>query len=82
MICMKRSWIPSIFFQGSVSYVPQQAWIQNCTLKDNILFGQAENDSRYDGVIKACALAPDLEMLPAGDQTEIGEKVSLKLIQY
>ncbi|XP_009988302.1 PREDICTED: canalicular multispecific organic anion transporter 2 [Tauraco erythrolophus] len=60
--------------KGSVAYVPQQAWIQNATLKDNILFGQAPNEQKYQNVLEACALKPDLEMLPGGDQTEIGEK--------
>ncbi|XP_071620330.1 ATP-binding cassette sub-family C member 3 isoform X2 [Heliangelus exortis] len=60
--------------KGSVAYVPQQAWIQNATLKDNILFGQAFNDQKYQNVLEACALKTDLEVLPGGDQTEIGEK--------
>ncbi|XP_074964156.1 ATP-binding cassette sub-family C member 2 isoform X1 [Phalacrocorax aristotelis] len=63
-----------INIQGSLAYVPQQAWIQNATLKDNILFGSELDEARYQQVIKACALLPDLELLPAGDQTEIGEK--------
>eukprot|EP00079_Xenopus_tropicalis_P030763 XP_012826972.1 PREDICTED: canalicular multispecific organic anion transporter 2 isoform X2 [Xenopus tropicalis] len=60
--------------RGSVAYVPQQAWIQNCTLKDNILFGRAANEKNYKKVLEACALVTDLEVLPGGDQTEIGEK--------
>ncbi|KAK2536899.1 Abcc3 [Columba livia] len=60
--------------KGSVAYVPQQAWIQNATLKDNILFGQAPNDEKYQNALEACALKTDLEVLPGGDQTEIGEK--------
>ncbi|XP_009998357.1 PREDICTED: canalicular multispecific organic anion transporter 1 [Chaetura pelagica] len=63
-----------INIHGSLAYVPQQAWIQNATLKDNILFGSELDEARYQQVIKACALLPDLELLPAGDQTEIGEK--------
>uniref|UniRef100_A0A671NH09 ABC-type glutathione-S-conjugate transporter n=1 Tax=Sinocyclocheilus anshuiensis TaxID=1608454 RepID=A0A671NH09_9TELE len=59
---------------GSVTYVPQQAWIQNATLKDNILFGRERKDSWYQKVLEACALLPDLEILPARDATEIGEK--------
>lgn len=61
--------------QGSVAYVPQQAWIQNATLRDNILFGQPYNEQKYCCVLEACALTPDLEVLPGGDMTEIGEKV-------
>ncbi|NXH86074.1 MRP3 protein, partial [Edolisoma coerulescens] len=60
--------------KGSVAYVPQQAWIQNATLKDNILFGQALNEEKYLNALEACALKTDLEVLPGGDQTEIGEK--------
>ncbi len=70
--------------QGSVAYVPQQAWIQNATVKDNILFGKAYNERLYKTTIKACALETDLEILPAGDETEIGEKVraSVQLNNY
>ncbi|KAL4641040.1 canalicular multispecific organic anion transporter 1 [Arapaima gigas] len=60
--------------QGSLAYVPQQAWIQNATLKDNILFGSQLEEKRYQQVLDACALRPDLELLPGGDLTEIGEK--------
>uniref|UniRef100_A0A668AQY3 ABC-type glutathione-S-conjugate transporter n=1 Tax=Myripristis murdjan TaxID=586833 RepID=A0A668AQY3_9TELE len=63
-----------ITIEGSVAYVPQQAWIQNATLKDNIVFGQERKESWYMRVVEACALLPDLEILPAGDSTEIGEK--------
>ncbi|CAH0555483.1 unnamed protein product [Brassicogethes aeneus] len=59
---------------GSIAYVAQQAWIQNATLKDNILFGKPYDQRIYNKVVKACALKPDFDMLPAGDQTEIGEK--------
>ncbi|KAK2158848.1 hypothetical protein NP493_1768g00015 [Ridgeia piscesae] len=60
--------------QGSVAYVPQHPWIQNATLRDNILFGRVHVSTRYQEVISACALLPDLQTLPAGDNTEIGEK--------
>lgn len=60
--------------QGSLAFVPQQAWIQNATLKDNILFGTLYEEERFQEVIGACALAPDLELLPGGILTEIGEK--------
>ncbi|XP_014222078.1 multidrug resistance-associated protein 1 isoform X3 [Trichogramma pretiosum] len=60
--------------KGSIAYVSQQAWIQNATLQDNILFGKPLDKALYHRVIEACALSPDLKMLPAGDQTEIGEK--------
>uniref|UniRef100_A0A8C5SHP2 Uncharacterized protein n=1 Tax=Laticauda laticaudata TaxID=8630 RepID=A0A8C5SHP2_LATLA len=63
-----------INIQGSMAYVPQQAWIQNATLKDNIIFGSSLDETRYQQVLEACALHPDLKLLPGGDLTEIGEK--------
>ncbi|XP_049645216.1 multidrug resistance-associated protein 1 [Suncus etruscus] len=60
--------------KGSVAYVPQQAWIQNGSLQENILFGRPLQEGYYQAVIAACALLPDLEMLPSRDRTEIGEK--------
>ncbi|XP_055613859.1 multidrug resistance-associated protein 1-like isoform X4 [Uranotaenia lowii] len=59
---------------GKIAYVSQQAWIQNATLRDNILFGKELDTKLYNKVLAACALKPDIEMLPGGDQTEIGEK--------
>ncbi|XP_060116445.1 multidrug resistance-associated protein 1-like isoform X2 [Heteronotia binoei] len=64
----------SVSVKGSVAYVPQQAWIQNATLKENIVFGRDVKESHYKRVVEACALVPDLEVLPSGDKTEIGEK--------
>ena len=58
-----------------MAYVSQQAWIQNVTLRDNILFSRAFDSARYENVIDSCALRTDLEILPAGDSTEIGERV-------
>ncbi|XP_008070054.1 canalicular multispecific organic anion transporter 1 [Carlito syrichta] len=63
-----------ITIKGSTAYVPQQSWIQNGTIKDNILFGSALNEKRYQQVLEACALLPDLEILPGRDLAEIGEK--------
>jgi ABC-type multidrug transport system fused ATPase/permease subunit len=67
--------------QGSTAYVTQQAWIQNVTLKENILFGREFRDRFYNKVLDACALRADLEILLDGDQTEIGEKVITLLHQ-
>ena len=48
--------------------------MQNATLKNNILFGKPYDENRYQEIIDACALRPDLDILPGGDETEIGEK--------
>ncbi|XP_054155852.1 ATP-binding cassette sub-family C member 3-like [Oppia nitens] len=58
----------------SVAYVPQQAWILNCTVKENILFGKPMDQELYDRVLDTCALRHDLQQLADGDQTMIGEK--------
>lgn len=60
--------------------MPQQAWIQNATVQDNVIFGREKLKTWYHRVLEACALLPDLNILPAGDATEIGEKV--KMIYY
>lgn len=67
-----------VSINGKLAYVPQQAWIQNMTLKNNILFGKEMEQEYYDNVLNSCALSLDLEILPAGDETEIGEKVIFK----
>ncbi|XP_032226749.1 ATP-binding cassette sub-family C member 5 [Nematostella vectensis] len=59
---------------GSIAYVSQQAWIMNATAKDNILLGLPFNESRYKAACFACSLTKDFEILPNGDQTEIGER--------
>ena len=63
-----------IMLGASRAFCPQYAWIQNATVKENILFGKEFDRRWYDQVIDACALRPDLEMLPNGDETEIGER--------
>ncbi|KAG0203496.1 hypothetical protein BGX28_004249 [Mortierella sp. GBA30] len=59
---------------GNMAYVAQQAWIVNATLRDNIIFGNVFDQAKYDHILMACGLLPDIAMLPAGDQTEIGER--------
>jgi ABC-type lipoprotein export system ATPase subunit len=59
---------------GRVAYVPQKPWIQNMTVRDNILFGRAFDEKRYATVLRVCALGEDMSSLPAGDLTHIGDK--------
>ena len=67
---------PSLF-QGSVAYVPQLAWIQHASLRENVLFQKEFREKFYWRVIEDCGLLPDLDILPRADFTEIGEKVRL-----
>ncbi|WVQ79183.1 hypothetical protein IAT38_001279 [Cryptococcus sp. DSM 104549] len=57
-----------------VAYVPQQAWLQNASIKENIIFSSPWDPERYQQVLAACSLTVDLQILEDGDQTEIGEK--------
>ncbi|TGJ86280.1 hypothetical protein E0Z10_g2488 [Xylaria hypoxylon] len=61
-------------FGASRAFCPQYAWIQNTSLQNNITFGKELDEDWYQKVIEACALQADLDMLPHGDQTEIGER--------
>uniref|UniRef100_A0A663EUY6 ABC-type glutathione-S-conjugate transporter n=1 Tax=Aquila chrysaetos chrysaetos TaxID=223781 RepID=A0A663EUY6_AQUCH len=63
-----------MIMKDTAAYVPQQAWIQNASVEDNILFGKEMNETWFNRVIDACALQPDLESFPAGRKSEIGEK--------
>ena len=54
--------------------MPQNAFVMNATVRENILFGAAAEEAWYQRVVAACALGPDLPALPAGDHTEIGER--------
>uniref|UniRef100_H2Z8F8 Multidrug resistance-associated protein 1 n=1 Tax=Ciona savignyi TaxID=51511 RepID=H2Z8F8_CIOSA len=67
----------SVSVKGSVAYVPQQPWIQNLTVRDNITFGKDLNICKYQDTVEACELKSDFEMLPASDQTEIGERTRI-----
>ena len=68
-----------MFSQGKVGYASQQAWIQNLTVRDNITFGKKMDVCKYQDVVEACQLLADFDMLPAGDETEIGERVSTNI---
>lgn len=64
----------SVRIRGKVTYVAQQPWIINATLRDNIVFGLEFDQKKYDCIVHVSGLLPDIDMLPAGDQTEIGER--------
>ncbi|OMP05463.1 hypothetical protein COLO4_08829 [Corchorus olitorius] len=59
---------------GKIAYVSQTAWIQTGSIQENILFGSEMDPVRYEQVLERCCLVKDVQMLPFGDLTEIGEK--------
>ncbi|PAA59379.1 hypothetical protein BOX15_Mlig000262g4 [Macrostomum lignano] len=64
----------TVLIKGSLAYVSQEPFIQNLSLRDNVLFNSPMHENLYRQVIDCCALERDLEILQAGDMTEIGEK--------
>lgn len=67
-LATSANWI----LDDAIAYVAQIPWIENATIKANILFGLPYNEARYQKVLFACALEKDLEMLPDGELTDIG----------
>ncbi|KAI9745397.1 MAG: hypothetical protein M1818_000931 [Claussenomyces sp. TS43310] len=63
---------PSMAEGHPVAFVSQTPWLQNATIRDNILFGNPFDKERYEKVLTACALQPDLVALAKGDETQIG----------
>ncbi|CAO3650117.1 unnamed protein product [Cunninghamella blakesleeana] len=66
----EENWI----LNHAVAYVAQTAWLQNASIRDNILFGLPYNEKRYKDTLYVCSLIKDLSIFEDGDQTEIGEK--------
>ncbi|XP_076579274.1 ATP-binding cassette sub-family C member 4-like [Chaetodon auriga] len=60
--------------KGQLTYAAQQPWVFPGTIRSNILFGKELNAKKYEQVIKACALKRDMELLPEGDLTLIGDR--------
>jgi len=63
-----------ISVNGKIAYVPQSPWILNASVRDNILFGNDFDEAYYNKIVSSCSLKPDLDIMPSGDRTEIGEK--------
>ena len=64
----------TVTFPGTVVYVPQTPWIFSGTIRENIVFGGPYDESKYNNVIKACALKEDIQRFPESDQTVVGER--------
>ncbi|CAI4232284.1 unnamed protein product [Auanema sp. JU1783] len=62
----------TIHVDGTVAYVPQQPWIFNKTLRENILYGEVYDRVKYKEIIRACELHTDFNQFARGDQTEVG----------
>lgn len=65
---------PGFKVHGSKAFVPQSAWIQTGTIRENILFGKKMDKDYYEHVLEACALDRDIKMWAGGDLTVVGER--------
>jgi ABC-type multidrug transport system fused ATPase/permease subunit len=65
---------PKTGLVDGVAYCAQEAWLMNDTIRNNITFGSSYVDERYQAVLEACALVPDLHALADGDLTQVGER--------
>lgn len=59
---------------AAVAYVSQRTWLLNASVLENIIFGDKYNKARFKRVIDACALGPDIDILPDKERTVIGER--------
>jgi len=64
----------TLTFNGTLVYVPQTAWIFSGSIRENILFGQPFNETKYTAVLEACALTEDIQRFPNYDETVVGER--------
>uniref|UniRef100_A0A8D3ABM7 ATP-binding cassette, sub-family C (CFTR/MRP), member 8 n=1 Tax=Scophthalmus maximus TaxID=52904 RepID=A0A8D3ABM7_SCOMX len=60
--------------RSAVAYASQKPWLLNATVVENITFEMPMIKPRYKAVVDACSLQPDIDILPQGDQTEVGER--------
>ncbi|XP_069104134.1 ATP-binding cassette sub-family C member 4-like isoform X2 [Argopecten irradians] len=64
----------NVTVKGRIAYISQQAWVFSASLRQNIVFGNAFDNKKYNRVLKACALHKDMDMMPQGDSTLIGDR--------
>ncbi|KAM3753899.1 hypothetical protein ACB098_03G126900 [Castanea mollissima] len=59
---------------GRKAYVPQTAWIQTGTIRENVLFGKEMNEAYYEDVLEACALNQDIKIWQDRDLSVVEER--------
>ncbi|CAD8048099.1 unnamed protein product [Paramecium sonneborni] len=74
MVYNVSRWPPTIKINGNIAYVSQKSWIQNATLKDNIVFGLPYDEKKYQNALIYSCLEQDIKILDKGEATMIGEK--------
>lgn len=58
----------SLRVDPSIGYCAQEPWIQNVSVRQNIISEYSFEPERYNRVVKACMLLEDFRNFPGGDQ--------------
>ena len=63
-----------VIVHGKMAYTSQEPWVFGSTVRENILFGKEYDPEWFKKVVEACALKRDLELLPFGEYTLVGDR--------
>jgi ABC-type multidrug transport system fused ATPase/permease subunit len=63
----------TVGLHGTCGYVPQEPWLINATIRDNIIFGNDYDEARYSEVVRICGLTRDLMLMSNGDESIISD---------
>ncbi|KPI96267.1 putative multidrug resistance-associated protein lethal(2)03659 [Papilio xuthus] len=66
----------TLLLAAQIAYAAQEPWLFDASIRQNILFGEEMDMQRYKMVLECCQLQSDLEILPHGDRTVVGERGS------
>ena len=59
---------------GAIAYISQEAFLQNDTLENNVVYGKEYNRDKFEQILEMCQMLPDLAILPGREKAEIGER--------
>lgn len=64
----------SVTVNAKIYYITQQPWVFTASIRQNITFGSPFDREKFDKIVQVCSLKKDLELLPLGENTLVGEK--------
>ena len=79
---MREGHVELVKDNGNVAFCSQSPWIENATIRENILFGYPYDEARYRAVVRATALETDFDLFDQGDATDVGERVESSLFCF
>ncbi len=68
-------WNPEVYstYRNSVAYAPQEPFLSNASLRDNIDLSTRRDEAEVEGAAERACLAPDIELFPHKLHEEVGE---------